>query len=109
MRPAGLPAAARLDYSPAIVHINEQRLEGIVRSIVKALLKQGFVHPKVTENDLVRRIQKIFVENLLQEQALEEEAEKMAARLGRQIGGMDQRKIILGIKQRIAKERGFSL
>jgi len=104
-----LPARPGLVYSRAIVHINDQRLEGLARSIVKAILKQGFVHTKVPEHDLVQRIQRIFVENLLQEQALEEEAEKMAAKLGRQTGGMDQRKIILGIKARLAKERGFSL
>lgn len=91
------------------MHINEQRIEVLARAIVKALVKQGFVRPKVPEADLVQRIQRIFVENLMEEQEIEEEAEKMVAKLGRQTGGMDQRKIILGIKQRLAKERGFSL
>ncbi len=104
-----MPLARRVVYSRAIVYINEERIEALSRSIVKALLKQGFVHPKVAERDLVQRVHRIFVENLVAEQALEDEAEKMAAKLGRQIGGMDQRRIILGIKQRLAKERGFSL
>jgi hypothetical protein len=43
------------------------------------------------------------------EEELELEAERIAQKLGRQALGMDQRKIIDGIKQRLAKERGFSL
>lgn len=104
-----MPAEPRLVYSRPTVYINEERIEALAKAIVKALLKQGYVHPKVPERDLVQRIRRIFIESLMAEQALEEEAEKMAAKLGRQTGGMDQRRIILGIKQRLAKERGFSL
>jgi hypothetical protein len=43
------------------------------------------------------------------EQALEDEAERLAGKHARQTVGMDQRKIIEGIKARLAKERGFPL
>jgi hypothetical protein len=104
-----LPATPALRYSPLVVYINEERIEVLVKAIVKALGKQGFVHAKVPERDLVARIHRIFIDNLLEEQALEEEAEKMADKLARHTSGMDQRRIVLGIKQRLAKERGFTL
>jgi hypothetical protein len=91
------------------VHISEERLEKLSRAIVKALLAQGYVKPKVPDSQLVQRITKVFVDNLLMEQRIEEEAERMLDRLGRQAQGMDQRKILLGLKERIAKEKGFSL
>ncbi len=95
-------------YDPP-VHINEDRLQKLSRAIVKAIVAQGIVKPKVPESQLVERIVRIFVENLLQEQKIEEEAERMLDRLGRQAQGMDQRKILMGLKDRIAKEKGFSL
>ncbi len=91
------------------VHINEERFAKLARVIVKALVTQGYIKAKVTEAQLVERFTRVFVDNMLEEQKLEEEAERMVDKLGRQAQGMDQRKIILGIKERLAKERGFSL
>jgi hypothetical protein len=95
-------------YDPR-VRISEERLEKLSRAILKAILAQGYVKPKVPESQLVERITKVFVDNLLVEQQIEEEAERMLDKLGRQAQGMDQRKILLGLKERIAKEKGFSL
>ena len=92
-----------------LVHINEERYAKLARVIVKAVTAQGFVKPKVPESQIVERFTRIFVDNLIEEQKIEEEAERMVEKLGRQAQGMDQRKIILGIKERLAKEKGFSL
>ena len=91
------------------VRINEERFEKLSRSILKALNAQGFVKGKVPDSQLVARITRIFVDNMLEEQRIEEEAERVFDKLGRQAQGMDQRKIIMGIKDRLAKEKGFSL
>jgi hypothetical protein len=91
------------------VRINDERFEKIARQIVKAVVAQGFVKPKVPESQVVQRLVRIFVDNMLEEQKIEEEAERMVEKLGRQAQGMDQRRIMLGIKERIAKEKGFSL
>lgn len=76
---------------------------------MRALLQQGYVQPTGNQADLVARIQALLLENLRAEQELEEEAERLAERHARQMAGMDQRKIIQGIKERLARERGFSL
>ncbi len=91
------------------MRIPEERFNKLARSIVKALNAQGYVKAHVPESQLVERITRVFVDNMVEEQRIEEEAERMLNRLGRQAQGMDQRKILLGLKERIAKEKGFSL
>jgi hypothetical protein len=89
--------------------IREGELQAIAAAIVKALLKQGFVHPKRDAAVVQRRIVELVIHNLDEEEALEREAEQLAESHARQMLGMDQRKIIQGIKERLARERGFSL
>jgi hypothetical protein len=76
---------------------------------VRALLTQGYVHPKAPKSALIERVSRLLLENLQAEQALEEEAEGLAARHSRDMVGMDHRKVVQGIKARLAKERGFTL
>jgi hypothetical protein len=84
-------------------------IERLAEALVRAALKQKFVAAKAPEERLRRRVAELIAENLRQEQALEAEAEKLAAVHARQMAGMDQRRIIQGIKERLARERGFSL
>lgn len=77
--------------------------------MVAAALKQGFVHPLAPVARLERRVAELITENFEQEQKLEAEAERLAAVHAREMAGMDQRKIIQGIKERLARERDFSL
>ena len=91
------------------MRIRESELNVLGAAIVNALLQQGFVHPKLEPAVLRQRIVELIARNLEEEQALEEEAERLAASHARQMLGMDQRRIIQGIKERLARERGFSL
>jgi len=91
------------------VRIREGELQSLAAAIVGALLRQGFVHPKQDQAVLHRRIVDLIAQNLAEEQALEDEAERLAQSHARQMVGMDQRRIIQGIKERLARERGFSL
>jgi len=91
------------------VRVNEAAIQRLADVIVRALLKQGFVHPKVAEAALVERVVRLVIDSAKAEQDLEEEAARLADKHARQLQGMDQRKIIQGIKERLAKERGFPL
>ena len=91
------------------MRIREGELQALASAIVDTVLKQGFVHPKCDPGVLRRRIVELIAHNLEEEQALEAEAEQLAQAHARQTVGMDQRKIIQGIKERLARERGFSL
>ena len=81
----------------------------MAEDIAAALAKLGCVRLKAGEKEIAARILRLIVENLKAEQALEDEAERLAGKHARQTVGMDQRKIIEGIKARLAKERGFPL
>lgn len=81
----------------------------LAAAILDALLKQGFVHPKRDAAVLRERIGGLLRHNLEEEAALEEEAERLAETHARKMVGMDQRRIIQGIKERLAQERGFPL
>jgi hypothetical protein len=91
------------------MRVREAEVQSLAQATVDALLKQGFVRPKVDAAVLQRRIVDLVVSNLVEEQALEDEAERLAQTHARQMTGMDQRKIIQGIKERLARERGFTL
>ncbi len=102
-------ASRRVDDYKWRVRVNDAEIGVLSRAIVTALLKQGFVRPKIEEKPLVQRITKLIVDNLLAEEALEQEAERLAERHSRQMLGMDRHKVVQGIKARLAKERGFTL
>ena len=91
------------------MRINSNEINRLAEMVVRALLQQGFVKPKVDEKQLNARIGRLLLDNLRAEEAIEEEAERLAQKLGRQAEGMDQRKLVEGIKARLAKERGFTL
>jgi hypothetical protein len=91
------------------MRINEGEVAHLAETVIRALLKQGFVKAKVDEKQIIARISRLIVDNLRAEEALELEAEQLAQKLARQAVGMDLRKIVDGIKVRLAKERGFTL
>jgi hypothetical protein len=91
------------------MRIHEGAIARLADNVVRALVTPGFVKAKVGEKQLVERVAKLLRDNLHAEEELEREAERMAEKLGRQALGMDQRKIVDGIKARLAKERGFAL
>lgn len=91
------------------MRVRESELNALARAIMDALVKQGFVRPKQDAAVLRQRIVALMIKNLEEEAEIEAEAERVAAKLGRQIVGMDQRRIIQGIMERLANERGFSL
>jgi len=91
------------------MRVREGELNAIAAAVVGGLLKQGFVRPKKDAAVLQRRLVELIAKNFEEEDDLEREAERLAESHARQMVGMDQRRIIQGIKERLARERGFSL
>lgn len=91
------------------MRISDSEITRLAEAVVTALVSKGFIKAKADERTLVARVSRVILDNLRAEEALELEAEQVAQKLGRQALGMDQRKIIEGIKARLAKERGFAL
>lgn len=92
-----------------MVRVREAEIEALAAAIVASLVKRGFLRPKRDEAALRRRIVELFARNFEEERALEEEAERLAQAHARKMVGMDQRRIVQGIMERLASERGFSL
>jgi hypothetical protein len=91
------------------MHARAGELQALAVAIVDALLKQGFMRPARDAAVLQQRVAELLADNLGQERALEAEAERLAETHRRQMAGLDQRKIVQGIKERLARERGFAL
>jgi hypothetical protein len=91
------------------MRINEGRVAHLAEEIAVALTKLEMVRVVAKEKDVAERIARVILETFKTEEALEHEAERLAQKHARETAGMDQRKIIEGIKARLAKERGFPL
>jgi hypothetical protein len=85
------------------MRVSEKQTHKLAETVVGALLEQGFVHLEVGEQEITERIYRLLLDNFLAEEALEAEAEELAKRHARKMVGMDQGKIIQGIKDRLAK------
>jgi hypothetical protein len=66
------------------MRIPEAAISRLADQVVRAITAPGFIVPKVPEKQLVERVARLIIENLRAEQELEEEAERTAAKLGRQ-------------------------
>jgi hypothetical protein len=84
-------------------------IQRLAERVVEAMLKQGYTKAAVEKAVLARRIVELIQKNLDEEAALEADAERMADQHARQMGGMDQRRVIDLIKKKLAEERGFTL
>ncbi len=91
------------------VRVSEVEVRRLAERIVAAAVKQGDLRAKADVGVLNQRVAGLILENMQQEAALEEEAERMADTHARRMAGMDQRRVVQLIKQKLAEERGFSL
>jgi hypothetical protein len=105
-------APLRLVHRQHIVpwmRVREGELQSLAAAVVGALQKQGFVHFKRDPMLARQRVVELIARNLEDEQAIEEEAARLAESHARKMVGMDERRIIQGIKERLARERNFPL
>lgn len=86
-----------------------EEIQRVALAVVRELTRQRYVHAHKDEAALARRAATIIEDSFEQEMALEREAERMAAVHAGKMSGLDQRKIIQGIKARLAEERKFPL
>lgn len=84
-------------------------IQRLAERVVEAMLKQGYTKPRADKSALAKRVAELILRNMEEEAALEAEAERVADQHNRQMGGMDQRRVIDLIKKKLAEERGFTL
>lgn len=91
------------------MRVNEGRVTHLADEIAAALSKLECVRVIAKEQAVADRIARVILESFKTEEKIEQEAETLARKHARDTAGMDQRKIIDGIKARLAKERNFPL
>lgn len=89
--------------------MREGEIQRLAVTAAHGLLAGGFVRAKVEESKIAERISRILAKSVADEAALEAEAERLAATHARQMVGMDHRRVVRGIMERLARERDFPL
>ncbi len=89
--------------------ISEAQIDALANHLVHGLITKGSITPKAHEKDLVACVVEMMSANFDEERQFEDEAEKQAETLARQNPGMDADRLRMMIKQRLAKQKGFTL
>ncbi len=92
--------------------IKPEQADRLVDEIVKAYRAKELIKLKAGEPEVRAKIRDTIIRNFHEEDVIEEEAREMlASHAGdmRRAGEMDQHKMFLLIKQRIAQKKGFVL
>ena len=76
---------------------------------MERLEKAGLMRVGGGRNQLEQRIAGAFRANLRAEEDIEAEAQRFAESHQRELVGMDRYKVVQLLKERIAKQRGFTL
>lgn len=90
--------------------MNEAKVASIARQLGEKIAAHPAINLKVGKGVIVERIMKTIQTNLEQEQAIDAEAKKLLqAQLGGNAPGIDQHKMVLMIKKKLAEKKGFAL
>lgn len=91
------------------VRYTEAYLQRVAAILVSALVKKNLIRHKGEVKTVEDKVVEALLRNFRQEEELEQEAERVAAEHAREMQGIDRRKMVLLIKQRLARERGIVL
>jgi hypothetical protein len=89
--------------------ISEQQIDALAGHLVRGLIARGALKPKTDEKDLIACVVEMMSANFEEEARLDDEAEKQAAELARRNPGVDASRLRIGIKQRLAEKKNFTL
>jgi hypothetical protein len=78
-------------------------------TIVSALSEKDLVRLRTNRQSVIEKVAAALLDNFHQEEALTQEAERLAEAHLRTAQGLDRHKVIQLIKQRLAEERRFVL
>jgi hypothetical protein len=92
--------------------IKPEQAEKLADQLLKSYRAKEMIVLKAEESAVRDKIKKTILENFHDEEVIEEEAREMLATHAgqmRQAGEMDQHKMFLLIKQKLAEKKGFVL
>jgi hypothetical protein len=89
--------------------LREPEMRRLAASILARLEKAGVMRVTGTRDAIEQRIVAAFKANIRAEEDIEAAAASFAESHSRELVGMDRHKVLQLVKERIAKERGFTL
>jgi len=89
--------------------VSGAQLEAIGIAIARALCAGGTAPVKGPEASIAAAAIAALQENFRLEAAIDQEVEKQIEKLGSSARGLDQTKLRAGLRERIAKQKGFAL
>ena len=89
--------------------LRENELRRAAAAVVRVLREQDLIEKAEKPEALEQRVYEAFQKNMRQEAEIDAEAERMLKDLARQAVGMDQRKLLQKLKEKLAKDKGFVL
>jgi hypothetical protein len=96
-------------YSYPLMKLRDGEMQRIATSVLNRLEKANLLRITGKRAVLEQRIVAAFRANIRAEEDIEAEAARFAESHSRELVGMDRHKVLQLVKERIAKERGFSL
>lgn len=93
------------------MRLSKELIKHIADTIANNLVSKGMVGYKVPKTAVAEKIGEVITANMLEEDRLNKDVEKMLAAHEAEIakGNMDYRKVFDLTKQKLAKERGIIL
>jgi hypothetical protein len=89
--------------------VSGSQLEAIATAIARALCTGNNAPVKGPETSVAAAAAAALQENFRVEATIEREVEKQIEQLGSSARGLDQAKLRAGLRERIAKQKGFAL
>lgn len=89
--------------------LRDGEMQRIATSILNRLEKAGLLRIVSNRSAVEQRIMTAIRGNIRAEEDIESEAVRFAESHSRELVGMDRHKVLQLVKERIAKERGFTL
>lgn len=88
---------------------SDKELHRAANRLVKDLVERQLLQARETPVELEKRVFTALQRNFQEEAAIDREAQRILEENRKQTVGMDQRKLLMKIKEKIARERGFVL
>jgi len=92
------------------MRVTEASCQHIADRVVTVLSEKSLIRIRGEKKGMVDKVTATLLDNFRQEEALEKDAERLAdEHLRFAPGGVDRRRVVQMIKQRLAEERRFAL
>ncbi|MGH7961839.1 MAG: DUF507 family protein [Candidatus Binatia bacterium] len=104
-----MPSLALAKYAERHMRDLEPLCRHVAESLVATLSQKDLVRLRTDKKVATEKVAAALLDNFRQEETLEKDAERLAEEHLRTSQGLDRRKVVQLIKQRLAEERKFAL